>query len=50
MAMLRALAQGETDAGRMADMAKKQLRKKIPSCNWRWGAACCRIIVGCSGK
>jgi transposase len=30
MAMLRALAQGETDAVRMADMAKKQLRKKIP--------------------
>jgi len=30
MAMLRALAQGETDAARMADMAKKQLRKKIP--------------------
>ena len=30
MAMLRALAQGETDAPRMADMAKKQLRKKIP--------------------
>ena len=30
MAMLRALAQGETDAMRMADMAKKQLRKKIP--------------------
>ena len=30
MAMLRALAQGETDALRMADMAKKQLRKKIP--------------------
>ena len=30
MAMLRALAQGETDAGRMANMAKKQLRKKIP--------------------
>jgi transposase len=30
MAMLRALAQGETDPARMADMAKKQLRKKIP--------------------
>ncbi len=30
MAMLRALAQGETDAVRMAGMAKKQLRKKIP--------------------
>jgi transposase len=30
MARLRALAQGETDAARMADMAKKQLRKKIP--------------------
>ena len=30
MAMLRALAEGETDAVRMADMAKKQLRKKIP--------------------
>jgi transposase len=30
MAMLRALAQGETDAARMAEMAKKQLRKKIP--------------------
>ena len=30
MAMLRALAQGETDAVRMANMAKKQLRKKIP--------------------
>ena len=30
MAMLRALAQGETDAARMANMAKKQLRKKIP--------------------
>jgi len=30
MAMLRALAQGETDAARMADMAKRQLRKKIP--------------------
>ena len=30
MAMLRALAQGETDAVRMADMAKRQLRKKIP--------------------
>ena len=30
MAMLRALAEGETDAARMADMAKKQLRKKIP--------------------
>jgi transposase len=29
MAMLRALAQGETDPARMADMAKKQLRKKI---------------------
>ena len=28
--MLRALAEGETDAVRMADMAKKQLRKKIP--------------------
>jgi transposase len=31
MAMLRALAQGETDATRMADMAKRQLRKKIPA-------------------
>jgi transposase len=31
MAMLRALAQGETDAARMAGMAKKQLRKKIPA-------------------
>src|SRR5215472_8074782 len=30
MAMLRALAEGETNAVRMADMAKKQLRKKIP--------------------
>jgi transposase len=30
MAMLRALAQGETDSVRMAHMAKKQLRKKIP--------------------
>jgi hypothetical protein len=30
MAMLRALAQGETDPVRMAGMAKKQLRKKIP--------------------
>lgn len=30
MAMLRALAQGETDPARMANMAKKQLRKKIP--------------------
>jgi len=30
MAMLGALAQGETDPVRMADMAKKQLRKKIP--------------------
>jgi transposase len=30
MAMLRALAEGETDAVRMANMAKKQLRKKIP--------------------
>ena len=30
MAMLRALAQGETDASRMANMAKRQLRKKIP--------------------
>jgi transposase len=30
MAMLRALAEGETDAVRMAEMAKKQLRKKIP--------------------
>jgi len=30
MAMLRALAEGETDAVRMADMAKRQLRKKIP--------------------
>jgi transposase len=29
MAMLRALAQGETDPVRMADLAKKQLRKKI---------------------
>jgi transposase len=29
-AMLRALAQGETDGVRMAHMAKKQLRKKIP--------------------
>ena len=31
MAMLRALAQGETDAARMAGMAKKQVRKKIPA-------------------
>jgi len=31
MAMLRALAQGETDVMRMADMAKRQLRKKIPA-------------------
>jgi transposase len=30
MAMLRALAQGETDPVRMADMARRQLRKKIP--------------------
>jgi transposase len=30
MAMLRALAQGETDPARLADRAKKQLRKKIP--------------------
>lgn len=30
MAMLRALARGETDTARMADMAKLQLRKKIP--------------------
>lgn len=30
MAMLRALAEGETDPARMANMAKKQLRKKIP--------------------
>jgi len=30
MAMLRALAEGETDAVKMANMAKKQLRKKIP--------------------
>ena len=30
MNMLRALAQGETDAERTANMAKKQLRKKIP--------------------
>lgn len=29
-AMLRALAAGETNPQRMADMAKKQLRKKIP--------------------
>lgn len=29
-AMLRALAEGETNAVRMANMAKKQLRKKIP--------------------
>lgn len=31
MAMLRALAQGETDAARMAGMAKKQVRKNIPA-------------------
>jgi transposase len=31
MAMLRALAVGETKAKQMADMAKKQLRKKIPA-------------------
>lgn len=31
LAMLRALAQGETDAAGMADLAKKQLRKKIPA-------------------
>jgi transposase len=30
LAMLRALAQGETDVARMAGMVKKQLRKKIP--------------------
>jgi transposase len=30
LAMVRALAQGETDPARMADRAKKQLRKKIP--------------------
>lgn len=30
MAMLRALAQGETDTARMASLAKLQLRKKIP--------------------
>ncbi len=31
LAMLRALAAGETNPGRMADLAKKQLRKKIPA-------------------
>ena len=31
MAMLRALAAGETHPRQMADMAKKQLRKKIPA-------------------
>lgn len=31
MAMLRALAQGDTDPVRMADLAKRQLRKKIPA-------------------
>jgi transposase len=31
MAMLRALAAGETDVVRMADMAKMQLRRKIPA-------------------
>ena len=36
MAMLRALAQGETDPVRMADMARRQLRKKIPNCSLRW--------------
>ncbi|HSY97849.1 MAG TPA: IS110 family transposase, partial [Terriglobales bacterium] len=30
LAMLRALAAGETNPQRMADLAKKQLRKKIP--------------------
>jgi transposase len=30
LSMLRALAAGETNPGRMADLAKKQLRKKIP--------------------
>jgi len=31
LAMLRALAAGETNPQRMADLAKKQLRKKIPA-------------------
>jgi transposase len=31
LAMLRALAAGETNPGRMADLAKKQLRRKIPA-------------------
>ena len=31
LSMLRALAAGETNPGRMADLAKKQLRKKIPA-------------------
>ena len=31
LAMLRELARGETDPARMANMAKKQLRKKIPA-------------------
>ncbi len=31
LAMLRALAAGETIPRRMADLAKKQLRKKIPA-------------------
>jgi rubrerythrin len=35
---LHELALGERDPARMADMAKKQLRKKIPSCSWR-----CRV-------
>jgi len=44
---VRVLRRQHTNPERMADLAKKQLRKKIPARNWRWRDVCCRTIVSC---